>query len=392
MSSDSNKPGSSLDDLKARLGLDTVLSKPKPKQTEDKPPVPAAKPVGALRSDSTPAPPGPEVAPLADLSPSTDYASAVQNFEDPVAGEGEPDPVISGPVGAIDPSMRTPMAQSARNAMIGATVVGVLLALAVGFGFGKVMRDRGVANAIIDEAADLLGKVEPLASALNDFQAALAAVPDDYSEATHSTIFVNFTQPATSVLSAKTVSDSRVLMTTGDELAELVLDYSLQTQALAGLVETHIGRTARDHRNIETLLAGEAEGEENFAIYFDNLDLGSSYNAFETSPDENPYTPPMARVVTYETLEMVVQEGEERNDYYYSVQLPTGQTGQVEIFNLLRLGREQLVENSNEETALHRYSARMAEIREQTSTVLRLQGALIQELETRAAESHRFAL
>ena len=395
--SDAKKPGSSLDDLKARLGLDSVLKKAPQKADEgestaatDK----AAAPSPDLQSihDTTPPPPGSAVAPSVEMSPtSADYASAVQTFEDPVAGEGEPDPVISGSSMAVDPRLRTPIASSARWALIGATVGGLLLALAVGFGFGKVMRDREVANSVVDEATELLVTVEPVAESLSTFQAALAGYGNIYSEELHQ-LFSDTFLPDAPVINSQVVSESRILMTTGDDVATRILDYSLETQILAKLVQHHFNQTAVDFERIIEQLSGEAEAEQAYGIFFDNLDLGTTYSNFLEDPEANPYTPPLARIVTYDGLEMTEVPGEDDTvRFYYTVQLPGGQEGQVDIFNLLRISADQLIENTNEETALDRYAARVAGIRARLTEVVVIQEGLIQLLNERAGESRSFA-
>ena len=292
---------------------------------------------------------------------------------------------------AIDPSLKAPVASSAKWAFIAAIAVGVGLSLAVGFGFGKVMRDRQVANQIIDEATDLLGVIEPIAQRLNDFQAALGEQENDYSEGLQG-IFAAFLQPSPPVLSALTVSDSRVLMTTGEDLTGALLDYAIETEALASLVSAHAARTVADGARILDLLEGAQAEEVNYGIYFDNIELGGAYNAFLEAPEENPYIPPPARVVTYGDLEMTATGEEDDLRYYFTVTLPNGTEGQVNVFDLLRLSSEQLIENTNEETALDRYRVRVMEIRARLTTVIRLQEGLIQVLEDRSSQSHTFAI
>lgn len=396
--SDTKKPGSSLDDLKARLGLDSVLKK----SPESAPPPPAEAPASspevqpaAFPPDGrTPPPPGSAATPSVDMSPSGDYAAAVQSFEEPGFGEGEPDPVLSGSSMAVDPNLKAPVAASAKWAFVAAIVAGVGLSLAVGFGFGKVMRDRQVANQIIDESTDLLGAIEPIAQRLNDFQAALGELDNEYSEVLHGT-FADYLQPSPPVLSSLTVSDSRVLMTTGEDLTGALLDYAVETEALANLVGAHAARTVADAARIQDLLEGAQAEAVNYGIYFDNIELGGAYNDFLESPEENPYIPPPARVVTYTSLDMTVTGAEDEEEdarYYFTVTLPNGTDGQVNVFDLLRLSSEQLIENTNEETALDRYRVRVLEIRARLATVIRLQEGLIQILEDRSSQSHTFAI
>ena len=397
--SDEKKSGSSLDDLKARLGLDSVLKKAPQKAQEEKS-VPAPEGAGAApppdfrnMHDSTPAPPGSAVAPSVELSPTSgDYAAAVQTFEDPVAGEGDPEPVVSGTTTAVEPGMRTPFASSAKWAFIGASLVGLLLSLAVGFGFGKVMRDREVANSVVDEANQLLVTVEPVADALSTFQASLAGYGNTYSAELHQ-LFMDSFMPEAPVINAQIVSSSRILMTTGDDVATRLLDYSLETQVLAKLVQDHMNQTASDYQRIEDLLSTEQAEEQNYGIYFDNLDLGTGYSNFLEDPEANPYTPPIARVVTYQNLDLQEVPGEDDSvRFYYTVYLPGGQEGQVDVFNLLRMNRDQLIENSNEETALDRYAARVSVIRARLAEIVAIQEGLVQILTERASEAHSFTI
>jgi hypothetical protein len=392
LSSDPKNPSSGLDDLKARLGLTAPTPRPAAQpagsgagqaETGGEAPKIAIRPPEPERAEE------PEAAPAAPTPP-RNYATEVQSSEERAIGEGDPTPLRMGGHDQIDPSLSTPMSGGTRAAAIGAALIGLIAALAVGFGFGKVMRERVVANEVIDDAAQLLQAVQPVADRWGAFQGALAGIEDTYSPELEAVFATQFAE-GVPALSAAQLSSARVVLTTGEDLTRRILNYAVLSQQLAAQVQQHQALTAADRGLIEQLLADQGAVQPNYAILFENSDQTQAYYAFREDPVANPYTPPPARVVTYENLEMIVQGEGEETSHYYTVS--DGQSvGQVPIYNLLRLSADQLIENTNEETALDRYRRRVSLIRERLAEMMQLQQALIADLTERSNQPHRFTL
>lgn len=390
------KKGSGLDDLRSRLGLDSVLSKtrrPEPKSEQaDASSAPGADPAAPAAGQppipGSPVDPG-EAAPSVERTPSTDYALAVSEFEEPVAGEGEPEPMLSATHDMVDLSLAAPISKGTKMALVGGTAVLLVLALVSGFGFGSVMRDRKVGNEIIVASNDLLGQIRPVAERLNQFQIALDGMGDDYSDELN-TLFTDTFQGSAPVVTARTISDARVVMTTGDDLAQDLLNYSLSTQIMQALVQEHMRKTIGDRNLIQRLLEG-ADEAANYAVIFDSDELIRNFRAYFEDAEANPYLPTRGYVVTFEGLEVIVEGEGDTRTFKYDV-FAGGQRMQVDIYNILTLDREQLVTNPNEETALSRYRARVRAIRGHLETLLRMQDALILQLEERAAADPSFTI
>lgn len=405
------KSGTGLDDLKARLGLSSVLSKPaapKPAPSPPKAPPPAQPPTpeaDEAAAREAPAPPREE-----------DYSSAVSTFEEPVLGEGDPRPVYSGRFDAIDPSVKAPVSSTTRWALIGGIAVLVLLGLLFGYMMGAAMRERQVANHVIDAAAEMVSQITPIKERLVAFNEQLSNYSNEYSPQLHE-VFTDYYSSDQSVLSVSSISEARVLMTTGEDLARDLLEFSSETRFLASLVEAHRRKTATDQQLIDQVLSGE-EDQRGYAVFFRLGDLIEAYNNYIEDPENVQYSPPFGSVVRYEVPLTMCRNGvcgepeegqpneetgnpdEEGGDeeggeeeesvlWEFPVEDHTGRA-RVPIHSVLLLSRDQLRANPNEETALTRYSARVQNIRSRLQILLALQEQLLNELEERASQSHQF--
>jgi len=374
--SDQNKPGSGLDDLKARLGL-TTPTKPEP---EPEPEIPAGE-VGAFDPDAPTGETG------AAAAPEEDYSASVMPEPKPLAHVSAPHPAYN----EVDPSLSTPTSAGTRAALVFAILILFGLGTFIGFSFGKVMRERMVANEVIDDAAELLRAVTPVSSALIDLQGTLNEHGNEYSPELHQVLLDTFgSEPP--ALRATSVAGAHVVLTPGAEITRMLVNYAVGTQQLASLGQMHLAATIRDQPLIDELLSDAAAEVVNYAIHFENVEQTQAYYTFLDTPEEAPFTPRSASVVTYDTLEMiVVGEGEEQN-HYYNVTDRAGRNGQANIYDVLLLGADQIVENSQEETALDRYRIRVAVLREKLNEVILMQRGLREALDERAAGTKRFAI
>ena len=456
LTTDDNKPGSGLDDLKARLGLGGLVSQPRRQQPSkgDKPkvttppgaPKPPPRPPGpgvgqALHEaqtmhldDDLPAPSGPipvytdqadvetrmlpPTAPQARKEPSGEYAAAVSTFEEPEVGEGDPTPYESGKYDQIDPTLSTGLPSTAKIVLIAAVVVVVLGGLLIGFNFGQVMRSREIRDQVIASSQELLPRVEGIAQELtafsNDLMTERAQFADaqegqlatlvDRFEALHA-LFRDTFGNGGPTLGPGSLSDHRVLMTTGLQLTEQLIRYSIQTEILNQLVQIHLQKTEPELPLIGRILSG-AEAEMRYAVIYDWGGVSRNYNAYydawiaanvvEDDPEEDDpedpeiETPPeplyqttRAMVVTYDDLEIRTEGEGELATFEYEV-FVAGERLSVDIYNLLTIERDQLVTNPNEETAVTRYENRVSQISEQLQEVLHLQTLLVQSLRAEA--------
>jgi hypothetical protein len=409
-----DKKGGGLEDLKARLGLDTVLSRARPAEPKAAAQPPGTAPGAAGPPGSQPGagggPPGaaagsaPGAVPAPpERPPGAEFAASVSTFEEPAAGEGDASPVYSATHDLVDPSLAAPMSRATRNALIGAVVGMVLLALAAGFGFGKAMREREVANAAVEAADQVLRQMRPIADRLGQLQQALAAQGSDYSPELQQVLQDAF-EGTGPVLTTRTLADARVLMTAGEDLAQQLITYATSTQVLQAMGQEHLRKTIADQSIIDRLQAATAEAQ-NYAVVFDSDQLIRNYRAYfctncptchtcegQTSPDQGGvYVPTQGHVVTYDNLDITTTGEGDTQVSYYTVQWG-GQPRQVEIYNLLAVSADQLVANPNEETALDRYRARVGAIRTYLETVLRLQEQLMTSLQAQAARATHFTI
>lgn len=322
--------------------------------------------------------------------PSADYGVAVSVYEEPAPGEGEPEPVESAGHQLVDLQLAAPMSRGTKIALWSLAVVGMLLALGVGYGFGKVMRDRQVSNEVVVAAGRMMDLIRPITESIDQMNQALEELPDDYAPVLHQ-VFEEFCggsqQPAISV---HHLSDGRTLMTTGEQITGTLLDYVVQTQILAAICRQHLSKTAADMRYINTLLEAQQD-TANYGVVFELGEISEGWTTFTADPDNATYTPPRGTVVTYEDLEMVTQgEGEERSFSYRVTyaNLPR----QVPLYNLVTLPREALIENPNEETALDRYRGRVQAIRSHVASLVQMQAMLMEGLTAVSERRHHFAL
>ncbi|MCA9563699.1 MAG: hypothetical protein KC561_09435, partial [Myxococcales bacterium] len=118
--------------------------------------------------------------------------------------------------------------------------------------------------------------------------------------------------------------------------------------------------------------------------------------AFLANPEEAPYQPVQGAVVTYDaplTATFTPGEGEEDpGSYSYTVTGLDGSPGDSQLYNLVLIRAEQLIENTNEETALDRYRARVIEIREQLTQLTARQQLLLDTLRERAGREPQFSM
>jgi hypothetical protein len=382
-----DKGGSNLDDLKARLGLSSVLA-PAAKKEEAAPEgadAAATGPRGAVEGG-----PVSGAGPSVEEMPSGDYSAAVSTVEDEVAGEGEPDPVVTDSSSAVDPGLKTPLAGSARGALIIGAAVLLLLALGLGFGFGRVMGDREHVNRVIDASAGMLTQIQPTADTLTAFESALAAEGDEYTTSLDAVFGEFYGGTISPVIGGHHLYDAGVLMSASQDLARALLSYSRSTELLAQQVTSHMRRSRDDRANIENLLSGQAE-DVSYGVVFDNPGLNQGWSAFLENAEENPYEAPHGTVVTFGELEIVVDGEGDSIRYGYEVRVGTlGR--QIPLYNFLRVSRDQLVTNPNEETALTRYRDRVRAIRDSLNDVIRMQDTLLEQLDVQSSQPHTFTI
>jgi hypothetical protein len=395
------KSGGGLDDLKARLGLDSVLSKAK-----REPPKPAVSPPApSAGGDGPPPPPGSasvagpgrdaEVGPLA--APPPDYSTDVSHVEEPVAGEGQSDPVLSGSHHLVDLNLAVPVSRGARLALIGVVVVAVLIALGAGYGFGKVMRDREVAAEVQVTYGRLGDQVEGVAQRLRDLQAALSGFESNEYRPELQAVLSRAFQGTGPTLSARALSDARIIMTTGEDLTRYLIEYAMSTQILKAMVQEHTAKTTRDQRLIESMIAAQGERQANYGVVFSWDAAERTFREFWDArqqarqngedPESIVFMPARGAVVTYESpLQMTVQNPDaDVPNYQYQV-LVGGRRENVAVYNLLLVDADQFVANPNEETALTRYAGRVAQIRNYLESLLATQEMLLQRLRARGGD------
>ena len=168
----------------------------------------------------------------------------------------------------------------------------------------------------------------------------------------------------------------------------MLVDYSLATNLLGELADRHLRSTERDLEEIIRVQQGEQDAR-NYAIAFELETQLANFQSFVQTPEAPPFRPIAAERVTYESLELVVEgEGEEQREYY-QVTNSAGQPIRVLIHDILLLEAEQLLPPRSGETALDRYRARAAAIKESLLRIADLQASLLTELEA-AAESQKY--
>lgn len=341
-------------DLKARLGIQDA---PEPEVVPEPPAeVDSSAPAGFGRADE----PTPHGVTAVGGPPATAPAEAFahENYADVVAA-AEDAPVRVVADWKDDTPLPAPPSKTMRAVAIGAGVA-LAFGLLVGkFAGGAAEANKGY-NAQISQAVTLKEPVDNAALKL----AALAADLDTmslerYNEEFDARLAQDFGANGTLVISASALNGSRAVLAdpdAGPAATELIS--SLQT--LNALVQRHGALTVRDLPDIKREIAG-TQDKANYAVVFDVKDSQKRYGDHMENPADSGFMPVSGvRVTLPEQLDIVAQNA----DYFYSVRLPNGQDTLVPIYAVIALPREQLVAGASAETAVSRYVARVAQIKE----------------------------
>lgn len=345
-------------DLKARLGIQDapepeVVPEP-PADAESATPVDHDMPEGATPHGVTAVGAPPVAAPVA--------AYAHENYAEAVA-EAEDAPVREVKDWKDDEPLPPPPNKSTKTLALAA-----IGALVFGLGVGKFVGSAAEANkgynAQIAQAATLKEPVDNAAAKL----AALAADLDTmslerYNEEFDARLAQDFGASGSIVIAPTTLNGSRMVLAdpdAGPAATELVS--SLQT--LNALVQRHGALTARDLPDIKREIAG-TQDKANYAVIFDVKESQKRYGEHLDNPEDSSFMPVGGlRVTLPEQLDVVAQTQGQNTDYFYEIRLPNGQNTMVPIYAVISLPREQLVAGASTETAVSRYVARVAQIKE----------------------------
>ena len=239
---------------------------------------------------------------------------------------------------------------------------GIALALGLGAGLaiGKVSEANRAVNIQTEQAQSLEEPVNKAASRL----AALAAELDTMSLERFNSDFddriaQDFLPGNSLVISPSTLNGSRMVLADGDA-GPAVTDLVSNLQTLDAMVKRHAILTERDRPDIERELAGNQD-KANYAVIFDVKESQRRYGEHMENPSDSGFMPVSGvRVTLPDNLDVV----EQNSDYFYQIRLPNGQNTMVPIYAVISLPREQLVAASSTETAITRYVARVAQIKE----------------------------
>lgn len=386
--------GADLDDLRARLGLSD--DKPAvPPETDDTPSDDAGAdaaaapdegtPVAATESDRAPAP-------AAAPAPATPVRTAVD--DDPFLGEDYTQAVSEAESGSYeyDPHAHDPSIKAPRGGfnvgLIVAVVVCLGLGLALGAGFTAGNAARKLDNAITADAGRMLAEVEPISRELAALSGTLAGIAAEtqYNDDFQAQLRAAYGEMPP-VLEGGTLATASALMAYDGDLSRQLIAYSMSTQFLAELVETHLRKTERDADEIANEIANVTD-ERAVGIAFSLADQLGAYNAHVQ--EEAAYQPNGGERVFIESL--AIQTSGEGDDVveFYEVEGSSGQEIQVPISDLILVPREQLLPAITNETPVMRYRARAAQIKEVVAQVAEQQEGLVERLREVSARPEQF--
>lgn len=390
--------GADLDDLRARLGLSDdkpavpsdddggeAAAAPADTDAPDDDAVDAAPPAAAHAAAPAPAPVAAAPAPAparssVDDDPflGEDYTSAVSDAE---SGSYDYDPH------AHDPSVKAP--RSGMNVgLIIAVVVCLGLGLALGIGFTAGNTARSLHNAISADAGRMLADVEPIARELATLSGTLAGISAEtqFSEDFQAELRAAYGETPP-VLEGSTLASAAKLMAFDADLSRQLLAYSMSTQFLAELVDTHLRKTERDADEIAREIANVTD-DRAIGIAFPMADQLAAYNAHVQ--DNAAYQPIGGERVAITSLAIQTRgEGDDMVEFY-EVESSSGQTIQVPISDLVLIPREQLLPAITNETPVARYRARAAQIKEVVAEVAQQQDGLVERLREVSSRPDQF--
>lgn len=294
-------------------------------------------------------------------------AFAHENYAEAVAEPEDAPVVVAEKDWRDDEVLVAPAGPGLKTALI-AGGVALLIGLGIGTAVGKVV-EANLAVAAQTEQAQRLQ--EPVAKAATRL-AALATDIDTmslerFNEEFDERLAQDFLPGNSVVISTSTLNGSRMILADGDA-GPAVTDLIASLQTLDALVKRHAALTERDRPDIQREIAG-TQDKANYAVIFDVKESQRRYSDHMENPSDSGFMPVSGiRVTLPDNLDVVAQTQGQNTDYFYELRLPNGQNSMVPIYAVISLAREQLVAASSTETAISRYVARVAQLKEAVET------------------------
>jgi len=409
--------GADLDDLKARLGLNEPAAAPAPAAptpVADDATAPPSPPDAAQAESSVTAEGQPEARPAAKpavqatvqptaratASPaaSAQAKAPMPNLllpevddgpdEDDYASAAAVDQTVDLDPNAFDPEVTVP-GKKFNPAILVVILVVAVLGLGFGYFTGSANSERNLVNAQTGHAETVFDAAQATANQLTALRSRLGDINIDSGyNADFNTILQEAYGTNPPVLNPQVLADGRLVLA-DERLSRQLIAYSVNTQVLQELVNSHLMRTRQDLAEIQRELAG-AQDDRAYGVVFSLPEAFEAYNNIFENPD-TPYRPLVGTRVSMASLEPQLpeppaddaepDENAEPPVPFFRVEAANGQAVEVPVHDLVLLPREALLPEITSETPLSRYRQRARNINETLEAVVGTQRALIEQLE-----------